>query len=545
MSSMFYGCKSLLSIDLSNFDTSSVTSMNNMFSECNSLEYIDLSHCETPLLTNLERMFYNCRNLKVINLTNFTTSLVTSMKEMFYGCISLIYLDISNFDMINCISYSKMFSNINSLRFINLLNFKNDKAIASAFKKAKGLFVCQKEKIIINPKVYYCCDYNFDTNECETISEYNDSIDIRDISDIDDNSDSSDNNDSKDNGDSSDSSDNSNSSDSSVVQKTEEINIQEENSVLLIGINQIKILEQLITFFIYFELNSLFADSEVLKFPLEINSRRVLRLLETVEAVCQLVDDERKDNLYAYFCKVEITSNQNIKSVKFVNKFEFSSVNFAIIASFSLLIEPFLDNLLEIGNKLDFLSNSTLYNLENSKINLGENQVFNISGIINDPKPKFEKVDLNLYVFTEYDNKKDRKEIECSIIDIIENNYTLSCIGMKNTNFSLKNAISIIEDEILIINLDKNENSTILFISNENENQKENEDEKENESENNYPIRSINNKSGNIGAGRIIGIIIACLAALAVVIISIICIKKRNKQNDSVKQESTIVNLHI
>ena len=139
----------------------------------------------------------------------------------------------------------------------------------------------------------------------------------------------------------------------------------------MIGISHIAILEQLITFFIYFYLKSLFAGSEELKFPVEINSRRVLRVLETQEAVCQLVDDERKDNLYVYFCKVEIASTQNIKYIKLVNKFEFSSVNFAIIASFSLLIEPFLDNLLEIGNKLDFLSNSTLYNLENSKINLG------------------------------------------------------------------------------------------------------------------------------------------------------------------------------
>ena len=56
-----------------------------------------------------------------------------------------------------------------SLKYINLQNFKNDKAIGSAFNQAKDIVVCQKEKIITNRKVYYCCDYNFETKECETI----------------------------------------------------------------------------------------------------------------------------------------------------------------------------------------------------------------------------------------------------------------------------------------------------------------------------------------------------------------------------------------
>ena len=37
MSFMFFECKSLTNIDLSNFNTSKVTNMNYMFSECKSL----------------------------------------------------------------------------------------------------------------------------------------------------------------------------------------------------------------------------------------------------------------------------------------------------------------------------------------------------------------------------------------------------------------------------------------------------------------------------------------------------------------------------
>ena len=45
MSSMFYDCSSLTSLDLSKWDTSKVTNMNNMFNNCSSLETLDLSGC--------------------------------------------------------------------------------------------------------------------------------------------------------------------------------------------------------------------------------------------------------------------------------------------------------------------------------------------------------------------------------------------------------------------------------------------------------------------------------------------------------------------
>ena len=317
-----------------------------------------------------------------------------------------------------------------------------------------------------------------------------------------------------------------------VVQKTEEVNIQEEPGVTLVGLSHINIVEKIIRFFIYFSLNCLFAGSKRVRFPVELTTRRVLRVLQTQEAVCELVDDGGKGDLYAYSCEVETTSiqSQSIKEIKIVNQFEFSSVNYTVVASTSPIIEQYLDNIQEVGNKFDFLINSTLYTLENSKIDLGEKQIFNISGIINGTKPKFEKVDLNLSVSVEYENKTEEKQLECSVIDIIENNYTLSCVGIKNTNFSLKNAMSVIEDEILIIKFGENENSTILYYSDETENR--------------YSIKFFNNKSGGIGAGGIIAIILACLAAVAAFIAVYCCMKKESKKPKSI-QESTMSKLKI
>ena len=311
-----------------------------------------------------------------------------------------------------------------------------------------------------------------------------------------------------------------------IVQNTEEIIIQEKTDVVLVGVSHFNVAERIIKFIIYFSLSQIFAGSKRVKFPVEITTRRVLRVLQTQDAECELID-ERKGDLYAYSCEVQKTTSQTIKSLKIINKYEFSSVNYSVSGGVSTLIEGYLDNIQEIGNKLDYLLNSTLYTLENSKIKLGEEQLFNISGVINGTKPKFEKVDLNLSVSAKYENKIEEKQLECSIIDIIGNNYTLNCIGIKNTNISLQNAMSVVEKETLIIRFAENENSEILYYTNETKNR--------------YSVRFFNNKGGGIGAGGVVAIVLACLAAVAALIISFMCFRKASQLESS--QESTIMQL--
>ena len=50
MESMFSGCSLLYSLDLSNFDTSSVTTMESMFYGCSLLYSLDLSNFDTSSL---------------------------------------------------------------------------------------------------------------------------------------------------------------------------------------------------------------------------------------------------------------------------------------------------------------------------------------------------------------------------------------------------------------------------------------------------------------------------------------------------------------
>ena len=95
---MFYNCKNIINIDLSNFDTSNIINMERMFCCCENLININLSNFETKNVTSMRSMFYNCKKIKDLNLSTFDTRNVTNMKSMFNTCELLTYLDLSTFD---------------------------------------------------------------------------------------------------------------------------------------------------------------------------------------------------------------------------------------------------------------------------------------------------------------------------------------------------------------------------------------------------------------------------------------------------------------
>ena len=106
---IFWGCKSLTSIDLSNFNTQNATNMSYMFSGCKSLTNINLSNFNTQNVTNMSGMFDWCESLTSIDLSNFNTQNVIDMSNMFWGCKSLTSIDLSNFNTQNVTNMSGMF----------------------------------------------------------------------------------------------------------------------------------------------------------------------------------------------------------------------------------------------------------------------------------------------------------------------------------------------------------------------------------------------------------------------------------------------------
>ena len=82
MSGMFYNCRALTTLDLSNFDTSNVTDMNYIFYGCGALT-LNVSNFDTSNVTNMRYMFGYCSKLTNLNVSNFDTSSVTNMTGMF------------------------------------------------------------------------------------------------------------------------------------------------------------------------------------------------------------------------------------------------------------------------------------------------------------------------------------------------------------------------------------------------------------------------------------------------------------------------------
>ena len=122
MSQMFNGCGSLTALDLSNFDTSSVTAdggLGTMFANCKSLTSLDLSNFDTGNVKNMNQMFYGCTKLEsIIFGENFKTDNCVGMWNMFANCTSLTELDLSGFNTANVTHMANMFAGSSSLKTI-------------------------------------------------------------------------------------------------------------------------------------------------------------------------------------------------------------------------------------------------------------------------------------------------------------------------------------------------------------------------------------------------------------------------------------------
>ena len=133
MGNMFFECSSLTSLYLSNFNTSSVTDMSDMFSSCSSLTSLDLSSFNTSKVTNMYEMFKYCSSLTNLDLNGFNTSQVANMGYMFISCSSLTSLDLGSFNTSKETDMSFMFKNCSSLTSLDLSNFNTSNVTDMSF----------------------------------------------------------------------------------------------------------------------------------------------------------------------------------------------------------------------------------------------------------------------------------------------------------------------------------------------------------------------------------------------------------------------------
>ena len=93
--------------DVSDWDTSHVTSMVGTFNGCKDI--CDLSKWDTSKVTSMVNMFYECSTFNG-NISNWNVSKVKRFDSMFYGCSSFNQ-DISNWDISSAENLSYMFYN--------------------------------------------------------------------------------------------------------------------------------------------------------------------------------------------------------------------------------------------------------------------------------------------------------------------------------------------------------------------------------------------------------------------------------------------------
>ena len=148
-SHMFDGCKGIIYIDLSCFDSSKVTNMSYMFNSCTNLSSINLNNFNTNLVNDMSHMFSNC-GIETINLSSFNTSRVVDMSFMLSNS-SIKSIDLSSFNTNNVKYMSYMFAGCDKLKYIDLsmLNTNNLINKTYIFIGCKGL-----EKIKVNKQFF-------------------------------------------------------------------------------------------------------------------------------------------------------------------------------------------------------------------------------------------------------------------------------------------------------------------------------------------------------------------------------------------------------
>ena len=135
---MFWKCSDITEINLTNFDTSKITSMKRFFFYCSSLISLDLSKFDTSQVTDMECMFCECVLLTSLDLSNFNTSKVTTTLQMFDNCANIEVINLNNFDESNLNNANYMFFKLPSNAVVCVKDITIQSKIISALDNKKN-----------------------------------------------------------------------------------------------------------------------------------------------------------------------------------------------------------------------------------------------------------------------------------------------------------------------------------------------------------------------------------------------------------------------
>ena len=146
----------------------------NRYKKLNVKKNTNLTLCFPPNVASLESFFdssldINTQKIISIDLSNFDSSSVTNMNSMFSGCTGLMALDMRNMNLENIANSENIFKDITNLRFINVKEIKNIEKIDTSVLENLKLLVCNNSEVFnsIN-SIYYCCEFDLEEKKCHT-----------------------------------------------------------------------------------------------------------------------------------------------------------------------------------------------------------------------------------------------------------------------------------------------------------------------------------------------------------------------------------------
>ena len=283
--------------------------------------------------------------------------------------------------------------------------------------------------------------------------------------------------------------------------------IYDDISISLFGINDINITSQMIRF------NALFTSLEKLKFefPQQLfleaslsENSRLRRLQTTNKTISCFIQNEVNETKAIYLCEIP-GDNSNIKTIK-INEPEFT--NFAVkLSSLASNCMTNLDNT-QCGKGLDNINE--IYILQNATYEKNGSSLLIFGTIFDDELPSFSKKELNLSAMQL--PSKNETELKCTIIKVIDSNYTLNCKLKPNIKYEFDNSILYDNDKLLLINFEKGAESQITS------------DETETKIRRFFP-----KSSGKLSSG-LIALIIVVPIVLVAITIGLILFLTRNKE---------------
>ena len=153
---LMFECYNLTYVNFGNANLSKAEDMSSMFSKCSSLEKVD--NCfKTYNVKTINQMFFGCKALKSIDLSNLYTPFLTTMNSAFDTCPKLISIELPNLNISSITSIDgigNLFHNCRNIKYINLLNYLPGKHMNGDIITIFDQLECDIDNLIICIQTY-------------------------------------------------------------------------------------------------------------------------------------------------------------------------------------------------------------------------------------------------------------------------------------------------------------------------------------------------------------------------------------------------------